>query len=393
LRSYDLVRKKNAFDLNNVTSVEPIAETYYRLGDYVNASKYFQLYFELMEQEKKKMDKKLFESQFILQKEAEKQKFLVKDSEILKQKVLFQQERTLSIIFVSGLIVALVFTFFIYRNYRIKKHSNIVLDQKVQERTSQLGEANKQLLTEINERKVTQEKLHLSEQKLKEINKELESFIYKASHDLKGPLSSSKGLIGLALNSKSEEEVNQYLGMIAVSLDKLDGILLDLQELAFIRQGKVVIRKTDIVNTINNVITNFRGYDNYNKIKFSVHNELTSEFYTDEILIQAILRNVLENSVKYSQRGIRDPFIDISLKQDGIYNLIQVKDNGIGISPEFHTKIFDVFFRANDITKGSGLGLYIVKNAVNKLNGKVEIAESKPQEGTTLNLFFPQILS
>jgi signal transduction histidine kinase len=389
LKSYDMVRRNNAFDQNNISSLKPVAETYYKLGDHVNASRYFKMYFELMEIEKRKMDKKLFESQFILQKETEKQKFLLKDAEILKQKVQLERERIFKVLFISGLLLLLIFTFFVYRNYRAKRRSNIVLDQKVKERTLQLAEANTLLTTEISERKITQEKLRLSETKLTEINRELESFIYRASHDLKGPLSSSMGLIGLAMNAKTETEIQQYIGMIAVSLGKLDGILVDLQELAFIRQGKVVIRKTDIVETINNLITNFRGYENYEKIKFSVNNQMTNEFYTDQILIQAILRNVLENAVKYSQRGINDPYVEISVKQQGAYNLIQVKDNGMGISPEFHSRIFDVFFRANDVTKGSGMGLYIVKNAVNKLNGKVEIERSEPQMGTTMNLYFP----
>jgi signal transduction histidine kinase len=390
LKSYNIVAKNNSFDKNNINSIKPIAETYLKLGDYKNASDYYKLYVELRDANQKKLDKELFESQFVLKKEVERQKFLLKDSEILTQKVELQKQANIRNLFIAGSFILLILIFLIYRNNGLKQRSNIILEEKVKERTYQLDTLNNQLKTEINERKKAEENLNLSEVKLIEINKELESFIYRASHDLKGPLSSSRGLINLALNAKDTEDILKFLSMIATSLDKLDNILVDLHELTIIRQGTIRIKEIEIVDIINDLLGNFKGYENYNRIKFSIDNKLTSGFHTDEILIKTIMRNVLENAIKYSRANLQDSFVNVLIKEEGSYHLIKVTDNGIGILPEFQNKVFDVFIRANDVTKGSGLGLYIAKNAITKLAGKIEIESSNVNQGTTMNLFFPK---
>jgi signal transduction histidine kinase len=389
LKSYNIVAARNSFDINTINSIKPVADMYQKLGDNVNAAKYYKMYLDLMETEKKKIDRQLVESQFLLKKESEKQKLLMKDKEIMQQKMEIQKKENLVSLFISGIAIMLLLMFFIYRDVRRKQRSIAELDTRVKERTTELARANDQLKQEIIERRIVQEKLHESEAQLKEANNELEAFIYKVSHDLKGPIASSKGLISLALTSASDEERQQFMKMIDGSLDRLNGILLDLQELALIRHGKSVIKKVDVVHMINNLLPNFSAYENYNRVKFNIHNDLKRDFYTDEILLHSVLRNVLENAIKYSSKDASDPAVNILLSEEGNYYKVKVSDNGIGISEEFHSRIFDVFFRANEITRGSGLGLYIVRNAMNKLKGKVELERSELKVGTTMNLFFP----
>jgi signal transduction histidine kinase len=390
LKSYNIVVSRNSFDINTINSIKPVAEMYQKLGDNGNASRYYKMYVDLMDAEKKKIDKQLVESQFLLKKENEKQKLLLKDKEIMRQKMEIQKKENMAGLFVAGMAILLLLVFFVYRDVRRKQRSIAELDKKVKERTAELGKANEQLQAEIGERQIIQEKLSQSESQLIEINKELESFTYKVSHDLKGPIASSKGLISLALTADNEEEKQQFMKLIDTSLDRLNGILLDLQELALIRQGKVLIKKVDVVHMINDMLPNFSAYENYHKIRFNIRNDLKCDFHTDEILLNSVLRNVLENSVKYSQKGTDDPAVNILLSEEKKFYKIKVSDNGIGISEEFHSRIFDVFFRANEITRGSGLGLYIVKNAMNKLKGKVELERSELKVGTTMNLFFPK---
>jgi signal transduction histidine kinase len=389
LKSYNIVASRNSFDINTINSIKPVAEMYHKLGENENAAKYYKMYLDLMDAEKKKNDKRLVESQFLLKKGSEKQKLLLKDKEIMQHKMEIQRKENMVNLFISGIAILLLLVFFVYRDVRGKQRSITELDKKVKERTAELAAANEQLQAEIGERKTVQEKLSASEAQLREINKELESFTYKVSHDLKGPIASSKGLINLALTSDNNEEKQQFMKLIDASLDRLNGILLDLQELALIRQGRVVIKKVDVVRVINNMLPNFSAYENYHKITINIHNDLKRDFCTDEILLNSVLRNVLENSVKYSSREVDNPIVNISLSEEENYYRIKVSDNGIGISEEFHAKIFDVFFRANEITRGSGLGLYIVRNAMNKLKGKVELERSELKVGTTMSLFFP----
>ena len=388
LKSYQLICANNALSGNNYNAIKPLADCYNELGEYKEATKYYRMYFKLQQEELKKQDKKLFESQFQLKKETEKQKFLLKDSKINRQQIQLEKEKNLLFLAGAGLILLLALTFFFYRNYKQKQKMNRELDIKVRDRTVQLSDINIRLQEEINEKQSAQEKLKESEVKLTEINEELESFIYRASHDLKGPLASSRGLVNLALETGTYSGIHEYLKLVDSALGKLDNILINLQEITFIRQGELVIKGFDIVQIINESIANFNHYENFEKIKFSIDNQLTKLFYTDEILMQTILRNMLENSVKYSKRN-NESYVKIHIKEEGNFNVIEIADNGIGISPEFHNKIFDVFFRANDVNKGSGLGLYIVKNAINKLKGRVELITSKPKVGTLFKLYFP----
>jgi two-component system sensor histidine kinase/response regulator len=220
-------------------------------------------------------------------------------------------------------------------------------------------------------------------------NKELEAFIYSASHDLKGPLASSRGLTGLALSSQSVPEKNEYLEMVDTTLEKLDNILVGLHDVALIRHGKPVLEKINIENILLDLLNNFKGYPNFNQVKFIIRNEFNNEFFSDEIIVQTILRNIIENGIKYAKHGMSDSYVKVLIRESGSGVLLEISDNGIGIPGEFHDKVFDSFFRASDTSSGSGLGLYIVKNAVDKLNGKIEISESEERDGTLFHLYLP----
>jgi two-component system, sensor histidine kinase and response regulator len=224
-------------------------------------------------------------------------------------------------------------------------------------------------------------------------NKELEAFIYNASHDLKGPLASSKGLVDLALGSNDPDEIREYLELINTSLGKLDSILVALHEVALIRHGKPFFKKLELPDILSELLNNFKGYPNFKNVKFNIINEFNSDFYSDEILIQVIMRNLIENGIKYAKPGIPDSFVNILMKESADGLLIEISDNGIGIPNEHHEKIFDSFFRASEISSGSGLGLYIVKNAIGKLNGNITIGRSEINNGTLFQLFLPCNLS
>jgi signal transduction histidine kinase len=231
--------------------------------------------------------------------------------------------------------------------------------------------------------------INKSAEQLAHSNKELEAFIYNAAHDLKGPLAASKGLVHLALSSKDPKEVNQYLDLIGSSLEKLDQILMALHEVALIRHGKPDFKKLDLENILFTLLSNFKGYPNFDNIKFILRNETSKEFFSDEILIQTALRNIIENGIKYAKPGSSDSFVKILIKESEAGILIEVSDNGIGIPDKFHDKVFDSFFRATQISSGSGLGLYIVKNAIDKLNGKISIFKSEENQGTLFHLLLP----
>lgn len=294
-------------------------------------------------------------------------------------RMVLQKERTYRNIYIAGILVLIGFLFFIYRNNRLHQKLNQKLGKEVKERTHALQSIANQLMK--------------SEKRLLETNKELESFIYRTSHDLKGPLSSAKGLVNLAMNSSKPDEMWEYMRLVGSSLDKLDSILITLYEVSVIRKGAVVLKECCLPEMIDKSVNDLSGEVNYKKMKFCIENDLTEAFISDELLTETILRNILQNTVKYSQLGISDPRVNIRIGEEDLFHVITVEDNGIGIRDEFKEKIFEPFVRANDTTKGTGLGLYIVTNALDKLGGKIELVRSTPYKGSVFKLYFPRQLA
>ena len=141
---------------------------------------------------------------------------------------------------------------------------------------------------------------------------------------------------------------------------------------------------------INETIAVLQFRENFEKIKISILINQTKDFYSDPKFLQSIIQNLLENAVKYSNCLI-EPCIEIVVQEDAKGVLLKITDNGTGISPEFHDKIFDMFFRGTEISKGTGLGLYIVKKAVEKLHGKIEL-QSEKGKGTIFTIHLPNLI-
>ena len=129
-------------------------------------------------------------------------------------------------------------------------------------------------------------------------------------------------------------------------------------------------------------------------LSVKISNQFKKSFSTDPGLITSILQNLVENSIKYRKKGISDPELKIRISELKGKNKIKINisDNGIGIPQSKAKDVFNIFFRATEVSKGSGLGLYIVKQAVEKLNGKV-FMETKYKVGTSVTVILPTAYS
>ncbi len=225
---------------------------------------------------------------------------------------------------------------------------------------------------------------------LKTRNKELETFLYRASHDLKGPLSSMDGIVSMAKEECTERGSTYYLNLIDKAIEKLDDTLLDLLHIAMIKQGDILIEPINLEELVQEIISNYSNHPNYKTIDFKLDLPRNNDFYSDRKVLNILLRNLIENSIKYSRIGTEDPYIKVVLtEKEGNSYTLTISDNGIGIPLKYHKRIFDMFYRANEQSKGSGLGLYIVKNGVEELNGSIEI-KSKKNKGTTFTISLPK---
>jgi len=227
-----------------------------------------------------------------------------------------------------------------------------------------------------------------AESKLKETNTELETFLYKASHDLKGPLSSMYGLINIANEETKDPLVKKYLDLIGTSVNKLDNILEELMQITIIKQGKIQKEPVKINSVIKDTLQTFESYEGFDEINIKIDNRLKSPINSDSGLLKTILRNLIENAIKYRRDDANNPFVNISVNKNLENMIVEIADNGKGIPKKYQQQIFDMFFRATESSKGSGLGLYIVKNAVEKLGGTIKI-KSQPKIGTTFTVSLP----
>jgi signal transduction histidine kinase len=244
----------------------------------------------------------------------------------------------------------------------------------------------------INEK--SEERLHVLAEEVKnknidleKTNAELDRFFYSTSHDLRSPLLSIKGLVNIAKNEASETKIKQYLGMMNDRVDKLDVFIKDIIDYSKNTRTEVRPEKVNVAKLLEEVQENFQFLEGADKIKFQ--NEVKiKEAFTDKTRLTIILNNLISNAIKYHHHDQTDPWIKVVMHNGNQTLGIVVSDNGPGIEEERQTKIFDMFYRGTERSKGSGLGLYIVKETIAKMNGTIKV-ESVEGEGTSFIVKLP----
>ncbi|MFK7953938.1 MAG: ATP-binding protein [Ekhidna sp.] len=204
-------------------------------------------------------------------------------------------------------------------------------------------------------------------------NIELDSFFYRISHDLKGPITSMMSLSYLAKIEVKDETASKFLTEYEGQATRLNTILdglLTLTKMSFNTDSKQDI---DFEKVIYDCIASYKFLDNFEEVEFKINVEHSIKYKAEWALINTIIQNLIENGIKYARIEDNTPLIEIDISTDNQNIHIQVKDNGIGMSEETQSKIFKMFFRANRKIKGTGLGLHILNRAIDKLDGSVKI--------------------
>lgn len=226
------------------------------------------------------------------------------------------------------------------------------------------------------------------EEQLKAPNEELYTFIYKTHHDLKGPLSSLLGLLNLADTEVKDPDAREYLSMINTSAKKLDHILVDLIRVMKIRDPEEKVQYTDLQSFVREIIEDRELEEGSNEVNKKLKVKANQQVPLKKGVLAAVLRNLVINAIKYRDKNKQDPFVEINIEAVNNEIRMQVQDNGIGIEKKYHNRIFNMFYRAHQKTSGNGMGLYIVKKGVEKLNGRIKM-DSNPGKGTTFHIYFP----
>ncbi|MTI20214.1 PAS domain S-box protein, partial [Fulvivirga sp. RKSG066] len=227
-----------------------------------------------------------------------------------------------------------------------------------------------------------------AEEDLKARNFELDAFAYHTSHDLRAPLSSIMGLTELIEMETDISKIKNLANLIDRSVKKLDGFIQSVmthsQNTNYGRQ----ITQIDLKTFVETTLDELKYHKNYEKVKISVSVNQTAPFFSDPVRVSIVLKNLLSNSIKYTNTMISNAYLSVVVDCDEKQAHITITDNGIGIKDEYLDRVYNMFFRANDRVEGSGLGLYIVKQAIERLNGTIDI-KSKYGEGTEIKLSLP----
>jgi signal transduction histidine kinase len=335
----------------------------------------------------------------------EQENLLLKEKEAVNN-VLIQKQQILQWSLITGLFLVSLFVIVLIRVNQQRNRDNKLLREQneqierqkiaITRQALELTKAQNQLklYNEDLEKQVEKRTIELqtSNQNLEQANSELRTFNYIASHDIKEPIrniGNYAGLIFRKLPNDLKVNLGDYFQTIKQSTSQLYTLIEDFAKYTSFSKNEVIemqpvdlsILLSSVTSNLNETIQKYNGKVNYNDLP-NIHSSL--------FLLYTIFKNLIENGLKYNQSPI--PTVEISYHQTETHHQIIVSDNGIGISEEYHDKIFEMFKRLHHRGEyeGSGIGLAIVKLCTDKLEGTVEI-ESEEEKGSRFIISIPKI--
>jgi len=240
---------------------------------------------------------------------------------------------------------------------------------------------------DITQQREAEDLLKAQNEELTKINSELDQFVYSASHDLKAPLMSVKGLVNMIKIDPNKENLDHYLHLIENSICKLDYFINDIIHYSRNSRMEIMPSHIDFHKLVKESIDSLKYMQDAELVKSIININDETPFYSDHSRLLIIFNNIISNAVRYQDKS-KESYLKIDISTFDEKTVIEFEDNGVGIGEEFQENIFKMFFRASYESKGSGLGLYIVKGTIEKLNGKISV-QSRLGEGTKFYIEIP----
>ena len=241
---------------------------------------------------------------------------------------------------------------------------------------------------DITELKEKENQLVRTNEELNKINFELDQFVYRASHDMRAPLMTITGMSNLA--EQTPESAPKYLSLIRQSVEHLDSLLGNIVDYSKNSRLKLTPERIDIQREAENLLTELVFQEDAVQIESKVDLSGNVPFASDTFRFRKLLRNLLSNAIRYRDPEKSRPSVEVNFICDEKQLITRIKDNGKGIDKEFQERLFHIFFRGTSIGRGSGLGLFIAKEIVDRLNGKLSF-KSTPGVGTEFEVILPNL--
>lgn len=235
------------------------------------------------------------------------------------------------------------------------------------------------------EAELQKEKAEIIEKK----NLELDSFFYRVSHDLKGPITSLLGLDFAAREEVKDKTAIGYFDIFHSQVRRINNILDELIKITRMNHQSDVKQNIDFDKMIKDCISSYQYLGNFGHVKFSTEISDAIIYEAEWAFVNTIIQNLIENSIKYANIDQEEPSTIIKVESSDTHIHISIHDNGIGMDSETKDRIFEMFYQANSLAEGTGLGMYILSRAVEKLNGKMDV-ESEPGVGSKFFVTLPK---
>ena len=233
---------------------------------------------------------------------------------------------------------------------------------------------------------ITRDKLDKKIIELEKTNDELNRFVYSTSHDLRSPLASIMGILNLAEMENSIQDPNGYMNMIETCVKKMDMYIQKIIEYYKSIRVEDEYCKINFKVLLDESISLFKMQQA--NVRYVVNVDQPVDFFTDAFRLSVIIDNLISNAVKYQKPAEADQRVTVTVKTTADKASITIEDNGIGIPENHLNNIFKMFFRSANSVNGLGIGLYIVKEALNRIGGKISV-ESTFDQGTSFHLEIP----
>jgi ligand-binding sensor domain-containing protein/signal transduction histidine kinase len=254
----------------------------------------------------------------------------------------------------------------------------------IQEQNEKLQSSKTRLEDEV--RKRTQE-LKQTLEKMVAANNELDFFVYRTAHDLKGPIARLEGLSYVGQLEKDSNEAYKYLKKIQEVSLEMNTMLSRLLRTRSINRQEVRLVDLNLSRTVKKVVSSLLQKENGKDVRFEINIPDDASINTDPELLDILLENIIQNAIRYRDRERSDNYVKICYSGRES-NLISIEDNGIGIEEEIKQNVFEMFFIGTSLSNGFGLGLYEAQLIARKLKGRINLNQQN-KRGTEIQIILP----
>lgn len=220
----------------------------------------------------------------------------------------------------------------------------------------------------------------------------IDQFIYSCSHTMRGPLKSIMGLVNLLRNADEKMDINPqvYLKSIEATVAKMESVLTELEQFLTNTSQNIVTKPIDVKDFVNQILEDFKPRIEESKIVLVIKVNQMAPLYTDVNRLRVVFTHLISNAIIYQDPKKKKKTVDIFVRVNETSCAVQIRDNGIGMIEEVQSNLFQLFYRGTELSSGAGVGLYITKEVLTKMLGKISVT-SIVAKGSCFSFSIPNL--